>query len=154
MWSSSEWTSSRRACAESASPIAAIVARSRPSEKFGTASSGSIGTDPTLHGDDRPQVDLPLARLTRARPRALPRLRRGRLSARVAARASAGRRPTRVHIRPGARRRGRRGTAALAGARGSDAPPLARARGGRVLHHVLLRLGHALLSGPRPVGPR
>ena len=29
-----------------------------------------------------------------------------------------------------------------------DAAPLARARRGRVLRHVLLRLGHALLSGP------
>ena len=64
----------------SASPIASIVARSRPSEKFGTASSGSIGSDPTLHAGDRPQVLVPLARLARARPRPLPRLRRGRLS--------------------------------------------------------------------------
>ena len=41
LWSASACTSSTRACADSASPIASIVARSRPSEKFGTDSSGS-----------------------------------------------------------------------------------------------------------------
>src|SRR5918999_5155300 len=34
--------SSTSACAEIAAPSASIVARSRPSEKFGTASSGSV----------------------------------------------------------------------------------------------------------------
>src|SRR5918996_465142 len=42
LWSASAWTSSTSACAEIAAPIASIVARSRPSEKFGTASSGSV----------------------------------------------------------------------------------------------------------------
>src|SRR3954451_24995465 len=154
LWSSSEWMSSRRACAESASPIASIVARSRPSEKLGTASSGSIGMDPTLRGDDRPQVLLPLARLARARPRALPRLRRGRLPARVAARARAGHGATGIHIRTGSRRRRGRGTPAVAWASRPDAPPLARARRGRGLRDLLLRLGHALLSRSRRVGPR
>ena len=41
LWSASAWTSSSRACAPSASPIASIVAWSRPSLKFGTDSSGS-----------------------------------------------------------------------------------------------------------------
>src|SRR4051812_49851316 len=41
LWSGSAWMSSNRACAASASPIRSIVARSRPSEKFGTDSSGS-----------------------------------------------------------------------------------------------------------------
>ena len=41
LWSGSACTSSRRACAPSADPIASIVARSRPSLKFGTDSSGS-----------------------------------------------------------------------------------------------------------------
>ena len=40
------------------------------------------------------------------------------------------------------------------GPRRPDAPPLARARGGRVLRDLLLRLGHALLPGSRAVGPR
>ena len=86
--------SGRRAAARaptSASPIASIVARSRPSEKFGTASSGSTGRTLRSTADDRPQVHLPLARLARARPRPLPRLRRGRPPARVASRARAGR---------------------------------------------------------------
>ena len=39
LWSGSAWTSSSRARAPSASPIASIVAGSRPSEKFGTDSS-------------------------------------------------------------------------------------------------------------------
>src|SRR5512133_3829244 len=41
LWSASAWTSSSRACAPSAAPIASIVSRLRPSEKFGTDSSGS-----------------------------------------------------------------------------------------------------------------
>ena len=41
LWSGSLWTSSRRTRAASARPIASIVAGSRPSEKFGTDSSGS-----------------------------------------------------------------------------------------------------------------
>ena len=45
---------------------------------------------------------VPLARLARARPARLPRLRRGRASARVAARARAAARPARVPLRPGA----------------------------------------------------
>ena len=36
----------------------------------------------------------------------------------------------------------------------ADAAPLARARRGRVLRHLLLRVGHALLPGRAPVGPR
>ena len=60
----------------------------------------------------------------------------------------------RVPVRPGAGRRRRRGAAAVARARRPDAPPLARARGGRVLRNLLLRLGHALLSRPRGIGPR
>ena len=40
------------------------------------------------------------------------------------------------------------------GRAGPDAAPLARARRGRVLRDLLLRVGHALLSGPRRVGPR
>jgi SAM-dependent methyltransferase len=42
LWSPSECTSSNSARADSAFASASIVARSRPSEKFGTASSGSI----------------------------------------------------------------------------------------------------------------
>ena len=82
--------------------------------------------------------------------RALPRVRRGRLSARVAAgRSRAGRRPARVPARPGAgRRRGRRAPP-VARPRRPDAAALARARRGRVLRDVLLRLGHALLPGGR-----
>src|SRR5207249_6035461 len=60
---------------------------------------------------------------------------------------------TRVPLRPSAGRRGGRGAAAVARAGGPDASPLARARGGRVLCRVLLRLGHALLPGPRADGP-
>src|SRR4051794_36696804 len=152
LWSSSEWTSSRRACSESASPIASIVARSRPSEKFGTASSGSIGTDPTLHGDDRPEVLLPLAQLARARPRPLPRLRRGRLPARVAARARAGHRSTRVHVRAGARRSGGRGAAAVAGGGGPPTTPPAPGRRGTGLRDPLLRPRPALVPPPPPGG--
>ena len=40
----------------------------------------------------------------------------------------------------------------MARPRRPDAPPLARARGGRVLRDVLLRLGDAVLSGPRRSG--
>src|SRR5215472_9440988 len=146
--------SSNRARSASSCPSSPIRTESRPSEKFGTASSGSIGTHPTLHADDRPQVVLPLARLARTRPRPLPRLHRRGLPARVASRACAGSAPARVPVRPGARG-GRRGRApAVARPRGPDAPPLARARGGRVLRDLLLRLGHALLSRARVVGTR
>ena len=48
-------------------------------------------------------------------------------------------------------RRGRRAPA-VARTRGQDAAALARARRGQVLRHVLLRVGHALLSGPGPSG--
>ena len=69
-------------------------------------------------------------------------------SARVAARDRARRGPARVSVRPGARhRRGRRATT-VARPRGHDAAPLARARRGRVLRDVLLRVGDALLPGP------
>ena len=155
LWSASEWTSSSRACAPSASPIASIVARSRPSEKFGTASSGS--TARTLRSTPvtaRKSV-LPLARLARARPRPLPRLRRGRLSARVAAGARAaapasarylfGQAPGVVE---GEERRPWRGRA------GRTLRRWLEPRRGRVLRDLLLRVGHALLSGPRAVGPR
>ena len=54
------------------------------------------------------------------------------------------------------RRRGssRARSAALARPRRADAAPLAPARRGRVLRDLLLRLGHALLPGPAPRGPR
>src|SRR5581483_7808757 len=154
LWSSSLWTSSSRARAEIAAAIASTVARSRPSEKFGTASSGSIGRQPTLRLDDRPQVVVPLARLARARPVPLPRLRRGRLPARVASRPRAGNGTARLHVRPGSRRRRGRGAAAVARPRRPDAPPLARARGRRVLRDLLLRLGDALLPRPGADRPR
>ena len=64
------------------------------------------------------------------------------------------RRPARVSLRPGARHRRGRAAAAVARPRRPDAPPLARAGRGRVLRDLLLRVGHALLSGPRRVGPR
>src|SRR5207253_2096704 len=60
----------------------------------------------------------------------------------------------RIHVRPGARRRRRRRAPPLARPRGQDSAPLARARGGRVLRSVLLRLGHTLLSGKGPFGTR
>src|SRR6266540_1310864 len=41
LWSGSEWTSSNSVWCESAARRASIVARSRPSEKFGTDSSGN-----------------------------------------------------------------------------------------------------------------
>src|SRR4051794_5098164 len=154
LWSESVWMSSNRARSAISLPSRPIRTESRPSEKFGADSSGSIEADPTLHADDRPQVLLPLADLARARPRPLPRLRRGRLPAGVAGRARSGHAATRVPVRPGAgRRRGRR-AAAVARARGPHAPPLARAGGRRLLRDLLLRLGHTLLSRPRGVGPR
>ncbi len=41
LWSGSLWTSSSRACSPKAAASAAIVSGSRPSETFGTDSSGS-----------------------------------------------------------------------------------------------------------------
>src|SRR5262249_1059354 len=50
-------------------------------------------------------------------------------------------------------RRGRQ-AAAVARPRGPHAPELARPRRGRLLRDLLLRLGHALLSGSCPLGTR
>src|SRR5882757_11287633 len=110
----------------------------------------------TEHGTprDRAQVDLSLDRLAPARYVAVPCLRRGGLPDRIAAGARTVRRAARVSVRPGARHRRGPGAAALARPRRPEAATLARARGGRVLRHVLLRLGHPLLSGPHADGPR
>src|SRR5579862_8405938 len=109
---------------------------------------------PTLRGRDLPEVGLPLARVARARPLPLPRVRGSRLSTRVPPRPRARHRAARLPLRPGARcGRGRR-AAAVARPRRPDASPLARARGGRVLLALLLRLGDALLSRPGADRPR
>ena len=105
------------------------------------------------HVDPAPLL-VPIDRLAPARQPRLPRLRRGRLSALLAARRPAVHGPARVHPRPGARRRRRRAATAVARPSRADAPPLARARRGRVLRDLLLRLGDALLPGPRCVGKR
>src|SRR5258708_8306555 len=73
LWSGSACTSSSRAWVASAAPIASIVARSRPSEKFGTDSSGSIartlraGSMRTLDAMSAEPVQTPLYRATFAR---------------------------------------------------------------------------------------
>src|SRR5262249_8760927 len=104
--------------------------------------------------DDRPQGVVPVAPLARARPRAMPCVRRGRVSARVTPRARARRGPAGVSLRPGARpRRGRRAPS-LARPRRPDAAAVARARGGRVLRDVLLRLRDPLRPGPLALRPR
>ena len=77
----------------------------------------------------------------------LPTLPRGGLPDRVAPGRARQGRAARVPLRPGAgHRRGRRGRS-VAGPGRPDAAPLARARRGHVLLHVLLRLRHPLLSG-------
>src|SRR4051794_13697250 len=104
--------------------------------------------------DDPPPLELPLFAIAPARQPRLPSLRRGGLSARVAPDRPAVRRPARLHVRAGAGRRRRNRTTTLAGPRGKDSPPLAPPGGGRVLLHVLLRLGHPLLSGQSAFRPR
>src|SRR5690242_3128979 len=81
-------------------------------------------------------------------------MRRGGVPARVAAGACAARRPAGLYVRTGAGDRRRRGAAALARTGRPDAPPLARARRGDVLRHLLLRVRDALLPGTRAVRPR
>src|ERR1043165_1989327 len=103
---------------------------------------------------DGPEVGVSLARVPSARPRSLSRLRRGRLPARVATGSRAVARPARIPVRPGARDRGGRGAPPLAGPRRPDAAPLARARRGRVLRNLLLRVGDAVLPRPRVVWTR
>src|SRR5437764_3097419 len=111
----------------------------------------TTGSSP-LRPRDAAALVLPLARLAPARQPRLPSLRRGRLPARVAAGRARTRTPARLHPRPGAGI-GRGGRAPpLARQSGPDPPPLARNGRGRVLRHVLLRLGHALLPGPSPHG--
>ena len=102
---------------------------------------------------DAPALELPLARVAPARQPGVPRLRGGRVPARVAAgrrSAYAGQRAYLFGQAPGIvegeERRPWRGRA------GADAAPLARARRGRVLRDVLLRLGHALLPGHGAAG--
>ena len=153
LWSWSEWTSSRRACPASAPPIASIVARSRPSEKFGTASSGSIGTYPTLRRrmTARKSSYRSLASLERDLARCRACVEAGYPLESLPVHAP-GTRPARVPLRPGAGRRRGRGAPAVARPRRPDAPALARARRGRVLRSLLLRLGHALLPRPRASG--
>src|SRR5215213_9073918 len=96
---------------------------------------------------DAAALVVSLLRIPPARPRGLPGLRRGRLPARVAARDRAVLRPARVHLRPGPGLRRRVRAAPVARSRGTHTPALASARRGRVLRDVLLRFGHALLSG-------
>src|SRR3954468_7324903 len=104
--------------------------------------------------DDPPPLELSLVAIAPARQPRLPSLRRGGLSARVAPDLPAVRRPARLHVRAGARGRRRNRAPPVAGPCGKDSPPLAPARGGRVLRHVLLRLGHPLLSGQSAFRPR
>ena len=78
----------------------------------------------------------------------LPALPRRRLSDRVRAGRPRSAGPTRLSLRPGARDRRGSGGRTVARTRRPHAAPLARARRGDVLRHLLLRLGDALLSGP------
>ena len=96
---------------------------------------------------DAPALVVPLARLNAARPSRLPCLRRGGLPTRVSAGGQRVCWTARVHARPSTGCRRRRRAAAVARSRGPDASALARAGGGRVLCHVLLRLGDTVLSG-------
>src|SRR5439155_4897949 len=103
---------------------------------------------------DATAVVVPLARIAGARSSGLPRLRRGGVPARIVARAQRAPRPAGLHVWPGTGNRRRRGTATVARSRGPDASPLARPGRGRVLRDVLLRVGDAVLSRPRPVRSR
>ena len=86
LWSASAWTSSSRAGPPSAAASASIVARSRPSEKFGTDSSGStsrtLGAGEGLLPRARPRVRRLVARPQPLRRRAPPRLGGGARRAR------------------------------------------------------------------------
>ena len=89
-----------------------------------------------------------------ARQPALPRVRGGRVSARVAPGLRRERRPPRLPLRTGARRRRGCRAATLARTCGPHAARLAPDGRGHVLRDVLLRVGHALLSGPLAGGTR
>jgi hypothetical protein len=97
---------------------------------------------------DAPPLVLPLDRLAPRGPARLSRMCRGRSSARVSTDLQRAPRPTRIYVRPGTGDRRRRAAATVARSRRENASRLAGARGGRVLPHLLLRLGDPLLSRP------
>ena len=112
---------------------------------------------PLVRGRPRapsPRTDLPLARVAEARSARLPRLCRGRLSARVAAGARAGRGAARVSLRAGAGDRRGRGAPAVARPRRPRRCAAGSSSTRTSSTDVLLRVRHALLSGPRGLGAR
>ena len=150
--------SSSRACSRTALSGRSTSATSRAtgcprSSAAEACCAKTVGSSPYARLDAAPLV-VSLDHVTAARQPQLPGVRRGRISDRVASGRRRVRRPARVHVRPGAR--GGRGSRAqaVAGPCGPDASPLARHGGGRVLRHLLLRLGHAVLPGPRAVRRR
>src|SRR3954453_23583443 len=115
---------------------------------FEQGHGSTLGSVSSYRGNDAGPEVLPFDDGAPARSRALQALPRRRLPDRVAAGGVRKTRTPGVSLRPGTgNRRGGRGRA-LAWPRGSDVAPLARARRGGVLRHLLLCIGDAVLPGP------